>query len=82
MFTDCLRESTHHKDKMKRLIQCRQDEMNAVYHEKELIDHFIAMSHKLEEHMEGKVGRRINLLGLVVQLQQINLSFTPFQPLP
>lgn len=38
---------------MKRLLQCRQDEVEAVYHEKELVDVLLIMSHKLEEHMTG-----------------------------
>lgn len=38
---------------MKMLIQCRKNEVNAVYREKELIDILVVMSHKLEEYMEG-----------------------------
>lgn len=38
---------------MKRLIQWRQNEVHAVNREKELIDILVAMSHKLEEYMEG-----------------------------
>lgn len=55
IFTDCLSENEHYKDnaKMKRLIQWRQDEVKAVYHEKELVDLFLTMSHKLEEHLTG-----------------------------
>lgn len=55
--TDCLSENEQFKDnaKMRRLLQCRQDEVNAVYHEKELVDIFLTMSHKLEEHMTGMV---------------------------
>lgn len=55
--TDCLSENEQYKDntKMKRLLQCRKDELTAVYHEKELVDVFLTMSHKLEEHMKGMV---------------------------
>lgn len=57
IFTDCFLENEHHKDsaKMKRLIQWRQDEVKAVYHEKELVDVFLAMTRKLEEHITGIV---------------------------
>lgn len=57
IFTDCLSQDEHYKDntKMKRLIQCRQDEVKAVYHEKELVDLFLSMCRKLEEHMTGMV---------------------------
>lgn len=55
--TDCLSEKEQYKDnaKMRRLLQCREDEVKAVYHEKELVDVFLTMSHKLEEHMTGIV---------------------------
>lgn len=57
MLTDCLSEKPQYKDsgKMKRLLKWRQDEMDAVYHEKQLLDVFLTMSHKLEEHMTGMV---------------------------
>ena len=57
IFTDCLSENEQYKDntKMKRLLQCREGEVKAVYHEKELVDVFLTMSHKLEEHMTGMV---------------------------
>lgn len=38
---------------MKRLVDWRQEEVEAVYHEKELVDLFLTMSFKLEEHMSG-----------------------------
>ncbi|XP_041812142.1 E3 ubiquitin-protein ligase rnf213-alpha [Chelmon rostratus] len=55
---DCLSENEQYKDnvKMRRLLQCRQDEVKAVYHEKELVDVFLTMSHKLEEHMTVDVA--------------------------
>ncbi|XP_034046727.1 E3 ubiquitin-protein ligase rnf213-alpha [Thalassophryne amazonica] len=51
--TDCFAENEQYKntDKMTRILQCRQDEVAAVYHEKELVNAFLTMSHKLEEHM-------------------------------
>lgn len=57
ILTDCLSEKEQYKDiaKMRRLLQCRQDEMKAVYHEKELVDVLLTMCHKLEEHMTGMV---------------------------
>ncbi|KAF7667968.1 hypothetical protein LDENG_00038400 [Lucifuga dentata] len=50
---DCLCENDQYKDstKMKRLLHLRQQEVDAVYYEKNLADTFLAMSHKLEEHM-------------------------------
>ncbi|CAJ1075084.1 E3 ubiquitin-protein ligase rnf213-alpha [Xyrichtys novacula] len=52
---DCLADKEQYRDggKMRRLIQCRRDEVTAVYHEKELVDTLLTMSHKLEEHMTG-----------------------------
>uniref|UniRef100_A0A3Q2E155 RING-type E3 ubiquitin transferase n=1 Tax=Cyprinodon variegatus TaxID=28743 RepID=A0A3Q2E155_CYPVA len=49
----CLSEKEQHKDlsKMKRFLQHREEEVKAVYHEKELVDVILTMSHKLEEHM-------------------------------
>lgn len=38
---------------MKRLIEWRDAELNAVYHEKNLHDILLTMTHKLEEHMTG-----------------------------
>lgn len=57
ILTDCLSEKEKYKDiaKMRRLLQCRQGEVEAVYHEKKLVDIFLTMSHKLEEHMTGTV---------------------------
>ncbi|XP_062293931.1 E3 ubiquitin-protein ligase rnf213-alpha isoform X2 [Scomber scombrus] len=55
---DCLAENELYKDnaKMRRLLQCRQDEVKAVYYEKELMDVLLTMSHKLEEHMTVDVA--------------------------
>lgn len=50
---------------MRRLLQCRQDEVKAVRHEKELVDVLLTMSHKLEEHMTGMVvvaGESVSLV--------------------
>lgn len=82
MFADCLCENTHDKDraKMRRLIQWRRGEVNAVYHEKELIDILVAMSRKLEEYMQGMLGRRRNLLGLIAQMQKLQFSLDLFSP--
>lgn len=38
---------------MKRLLKCREDEVKAVYYEKELVDVLLTKSHQLEEHMTG-----------------------------
>lgn len=55
MLPDCLCDKEQYKDlaEMRRLLECRQHEVNAVYHEKELVDVVLTMSHKLEEHMTG-----------------------------
>ncbi|XP_029944697.1 E3 ubiquitin-protein ligase rnf213-alpha-like isoform X2 [Salarias fasciatus] len=69
---DCLSENGSYKDndKMKRLLQCRQQEVDAVYHEKELVDVLLTMSHKLEEHMTVDVD------DLEVK-QQVNIEASP-----
>ncbi|XP_033998789.1 E3 ubiquitin-protein ligase rnf213-alpha isoform X4 [Trematomus bernacchii] len=50
---ECLSENEQYRDndKMRRLLQCREAELNDVYHEKELVDIVLTMSHKLGEHM-------------------------------
>ncbi|XP_045076975.1 E3 ubiquitin-protein ligase rnf213-alpha-like isoform X2 [Coregonus clupeaformis] len=50
---DCLSENERYKDSapMKRLLLCRQEEVNAVYHEKELVEVLLTMSRKLQEHV-------------------------------
>ncbi|XP_029913013.1 E3 ubiquitin-protein ligase rnf213-alpha-like [Myripristis murdjan] len=50
---DCLSENGKYKvnTKMRELLDRRQAEVKAVYHEKELVDVFLTMSHKLEEHI-------------------------------
>lgn len=55
---------------MRRLLQCRLDEVKAVYHEKELVDVVLTMSHKLEEHMTGTLLflYQQSSLGLILQL--------------
>lgn len=55
MFADCFagNECNRNNDKMKRLIDCRHDELRAVYYEKELLHILLTMAHKLEEHMTG-----------------------------
>ncbi|XP_072224665.1 E3 ubiquitin-protein ligase rnf213-alpha [Leuresthes tenuis] len=55
---DCLAENGQYRDiaKMRRLLQCRQDEVKALYHEKELVDVILTMSHKLEEHLTVDVA--------------------------
>lgn len=40
---------------MRRLLQCRQDELKAVYHEKELVDVLLTMSNVLAVYMTGMV---------------------------
>nr|XP_046270196.1 E3 ubiquitin-protein ligase rnf213-alpha isoform X2 [Scatophagus argus] len=69
---DCLSENEQYKDnaKMKRLLQWREDEVKAVYHEKELVNVFLTMSHKLEEHMTVDVAD-------MEETQQVNIENIP-----
>ncbi|XP_029293033.1 LOW QUALITY PROTEIN: E3 ubiquitin-protein ligase rnf213-alpha-like [Cottoperca gobio] len=69
---DCLSENEQYKDnaKMRRLLQCRQDELEAVHHEKELVDVFLTMSHKLGEHMTVDVAD-------MEARQQVNIENKP-----
>ncbi|XP_041633633.1 E3 ubiquitin-protein ligase rnf213-alpha isoform X2 [Cheilinus undulatus] len=69
---DCLCDKEEYKDnaKMRRLLQCRQDEVKDVYHEKELIDALLTMSHKLEEHITVDVAD-------MEERQQISIEVMP-----
>lgn len=82
MSADCLCENTQYKDKakMKRLIKRREGEVNALNHEKELIDILIVMSRKLEEYMEGLLSRRRKLLILIVPQHQLCFNVDLFSP--
>ena len=53
-FTD-LAEDPEYQDegRMGNMLKHREDEMGAVYNEKDLVDVVVKMSHKLEEHMTG-----------------------------
>ncbi|XP_041853322.1 E3 ubiquitin-protein ligase rnf213-alpha isoform X2 [Melanotaenia boesemani] len=55
---ECFTENGQYRDpgKMRRLLQHRQTEVKAVYHEKELVDIVLTMCHKLEEHMTVDVS--------------------------
>ncbi|XP_062264891.1 E3 ubiquitin-protein ligase rnf213-alpha [Platichthys flesus] len=69
---DCLSEHEQYKDtdKMRRLLQCRENEVEAVYHEKKLVDVFLTMSHKLKEHMTVDVAD-------MEERQQVNVDIKP-----
>ncbi|KAL3987051.1 centrosome and spindle pole-associated protein 1 [Sarotherodon galilaeus] len=69
---DCLAENGQYKDhdKMKRLLKYREDEVEAVYHEKELVDVLLTKSHQLEEHMTVDVAE-------LEGNQQVNIMTTP-----
>ncbi|XP_040919421.1 E3 ubiquitin-protein ligase rnf213-alpha isoform X2 [Toxotes jaculatrix] len=69
---DCLSENEQYKDnaKMRRLLQWRQDEVKAVYHEKELVEIFLTMSHKLKEHMTVDVAD-------MEERQKVNIEIMP-----
>lgn len=68
ILTDCLAENGQYKDhdKMKRLLKYREDEVEAVYHEKELVDVLLTKSHQLEEHMTGMLTEFVSLVSLSV----------------
>ncbi|XP_029363545.1 E3 ubiquitin-protein ligase rnf213-alpha [Echeneis naucrates] len=70
--TDCLFKSEHYRstDKIKSLLQWRQDEVKAVHYEKELVDVFLAMSLKLEEHVPVDVAD-------LEARQQVNIEDMP-----
>lgn len=72
ILTDCLSENEQYKDnaKMKRLLQWREDEVKAVYHEKELVDVLLTMCQKLEEHMTGMGIMSGKLIYFIMQLLQ------------
>uniref|UniRef100_UPI0037E8EFFF E3 ubiquitin-protein ligase rnf213-alpha n=1 Tax=Semicossyphus pulcher TaxID=241346 RepID=UPI0037E8EFFF len=68
---DCLSENKQYDEaKMRRLLQCREDEVKAVYHEKELVDVLLTMSHKLEEHITVDVAD-------MEERQQVNIEAMP-----
>ncbi|KAG7242861.1 hypothetical protein INR49_018116 [Caranx melampygus] len=69
---DCLSENGQYKDsaKMKRLLNWRQDEVRAVYHEKELVDIILTMTRKLQEHMTVDVAH-------MEERQQVNIEVMP-----
>lgn len=76
--TDCLYEDEQYKDdvKMKRLLQCRQDEVASVYHEKELLDIFLTMSQTLGEHIAGMVIlQEHDLVQLMQGCKHVFISF-------
>ncbi|CAL9693293.1 unnamed protein product [Knipowitschia caucasica] len=56
--------------KMKRLFQHRQTEVNAVYHEKQLLDILVTMSNKLEEVIKVDVAE-------VKERQHVNIEEMP-----
>lgn len=51
---------------MKRLLKCREDEVKAVYHEKELVDVLLTKSHQLEEHITGMLTEFVSLVSFSV----------------
>ncbi|XP_034448201.1 E3 ubiquitin-protein ligase rnf213-alpha isoform X1 [Hippoglossus hippoglossus] len=83
---DCLSENEQYKDtaKMRRLLQCRENEVKAVYHEKKLVDMFLTMSHKLEEHMTVDVADMEETQRVNVDVKPLNLFMEvhPFDELP
>lgn len=56
VFPECFCENEQYRDTnaMKRLLQCRQEEVKAISHESALVDALITMGRSLEEHVTGK----------------------------
>lgn len=54
-FPDCFCENSKYMDTkaMKRLLDCRQEEVNAIYHELSLVDALITMCRNLQKHARG-----------------------------
>jgi len=55
IFPECFCENEEYKDTnaMKRLLQCRQEEVKAINHESALVDALITMCRSLKEHVTG-----------------------------
>ncbi|XP_037649475.1 E3 ubiquitin-protein ligase rnf213-alpha isoform X2 [Sebastes umbrosus] len=83
---DCLSENEQFKDnaKMRRLLQCRQDELNAVYHEKELVDVFLTMSNILGEHIKVDLADMQKRQKVNIEIMPLNqfMEVHPFDQLP
>ncbi|KAM7386926.1 hypothetical protein PAMA_009514 [Pampus argenteus] len=83
---NCLSENEQYKDnaKMRRLLQCRQDEAAAVYHEKELVDVFLTMSCKLTEYMTVDVVKMEERQQVNIEVMPLNhfMEVHPFDQLP
>ncbi|KAM9393995.1 E3 ubiquitin-protein ligase rnf213-alpha-like isoform 2-T2 [Pholidichthys leucotaenia] len=71
---DCLSENEQYRDnyKMRRLLQCRENEVKAVYHEKVLVDVLVTVSHQLEEHMTVDVAE-------LEEKQRVNIENIPLE---
>ncbi len=54
-FLDCFCDDEQYRDTnaMNRLLDCRQEEVDAVYHDKSLVDALITMCHNLQKHPRG-----------------------------
>lgn len=63
VWTDCLSEGGQYSytAKMKKLLDHRRTEVEAVYHEKQLVDVILDMSHKLEEHVPGMINATVRV---------------------
>uniref|UniRef100_A0A3P8VZZ7 RING-type E3 ubiquitin transferase n=1 Tax=Cynoglossus semilaevis TaxID=244447 RepID=A0A3P8VZZ7_CYNSE len=74
MKIDGLSENDQYKDnaKMSRLLQCREDEVMAVYHEKRLLEVFLTMSQKLDEFMTVDVACMENKQSVNVESMPLN----------
>ncbi|XP_034396196.1 E3 ubiquitin-protein ligase rnf213-alpha isoform X2 [Cyclopterus lumpus] len=83
---DCLSENEQYQDnaKMRRLLQCRRDELNAVYHEKELVDVLLTMSNILGVYMTVNLGDMQKRQQVNIEVMPLNhfMEVHPFEQLP
>ncbi|TNN72678.1 E3 ubiquitin-protein ligase rnf213-alpha [Liparis tanakae] len=83
---DCLSENEQYKDnaKMRRLLQCRQDELEAVYHEKELVDILLTKSNILGVYMTVDLNDTQEKQQVNIEVMPLNhfMEVHPFEQLP
>ncbi|XP_054463285.1 E3 ubiquitin-protein ligase rnf213-alpha [Anoplopoma fimbria] len=83
---DCLSENEQYKDndKMRRHLQCRENELKAVHHEKELVDVFLTMSNILKGYMTVDLDDMQERRQMNIEIMPLNhfMEVHPFDQLP
>ncbi|XP_064171479.1 E3 ubiquitin-protein ligase rnf213-alpha-like isoform X3 [Anguilla rostrata] len=71
---DCLSDNEKCKDSsaMRRLLQWRREEVEAVYHERKLVESLITMSHKLQEHIAVSMGNLEEKLKINIEVMTLD----------